>query len=580
MILRAAHRRLRFPSFFFFFLFYLPLSPPPSCLSLYKANLLLPRCPHQSRVSKFAMELASVDATNSKILSSFIRASVPKLFSTPRMRSDIVMIQRSPGSLNYVKDSSECASNNDDLEDLGDKGYKKVVDEVISSKQIVRRVYAGRRSPLDVVCVPIFSPSDEVIGALVCVASLEEIPFASSPSSSSSSVGTIDKKKKKRSKNSTKFSEESSIDKERKFSKSLTSEDELTLFCVASAISLAVSIGSKSLLTARLAVDDQVRRLYAQQSKATLASDCWRYVAEAACFLSEATEESEVCEVSSIVKKCCGGDSCRVFVYDDKGGKLWTEDGEVLDNGNARPTSVEGQRGDGDALSDEISKDAMVKSIEAGKMQRVIVPCDKDGTDGNVTVIACPAKSSTGEVLGVIVVSKHGYVDVSATSFAEAGEKVKFFEKECVETLEVISGVIGNALCRVKRASVEAVEKDERFRLASDEIEKMKRIADSRRAADEDRKASRIDEVDKLKLELSRCKRLVATLTKSKKTSDDRVKKYESQMKSYALKTEKALNGIKKSRENERERSNDIIKELKGQVEALVRQNNRILREK
>ena len=88
-----------------------------------------------------------------------------------------------------------------------------------------RRVYTSKEHPLDVLCVPIFSVSEEVIGALMCIVAIEDNP--------NDSLG---------------------------LAKTFTIEDELTMFCFASSLAVVVNVGNKSNLQARLAVEDQVRR--------------------------------------------------------------------------------------------------------------------------------------------------------------------------------------------------------------------------------------------------------------------------------------------------------------------------------
>ena len=49
-----------------------------------------------------------------------------------------------------------------------------MVDEVVANKQTIRRVYSSKSHPLDVISVPIFSVSEEVIGTLQCVVVIED----------------------------------------------------------------------------------------------------------------------------------------------------------------------------------------------------------------------------------------------------------------------------------------------------------------------------------------------------------------------------------------------------------------------
>ena len=86
-------------------------------------------------------------------------------------------------------------------------------------------------------------------------------------------------------------------------------------------------MNQKSTLSARLVVDDQVRRLYAEQMRATEVSQSWKAVAEAACYLSGVTTEEDICLASKVVKDACKGDSTNIFMYDEEKQSLWS-DGE------------------------------------------------------------------------------------------------------------------------------------------------------------------------------------------------------------------------------------------------------------
>ena len=195
-------------------------------LTALKQHLLLPRSLHQVRIVQFSLELSMCDVANPKILSSHVRQSFPKLFNMPRLYSSLIMIKREVGSISYVKDDSDEPEN-----DITQGARVSMVDEVIATKHLVRHVIAGKTCPIDVTSLPIFSPSEEVIAVLECLVELSDLG-------------------------------EEGV-------KAFSIEDELTLFCCASALSLAVGMNQKADLNARLVVNDQVRRLYTEQMRAT-----------------------------------------------------------------------------------------------------------------------------------------------------------------------------------------------------------------------------------------------------------------------------------------------------------------------
>ena len=123
--------------------------------------------------------------------------------------------------------------------------------------------------PVDCVAVPVFGPLGDVVAVLECL-------------------------------------NECSIEEDLEdYGKVIGLEEELTLWCMCCVLGLGMSMCSKSVLNAKLAVDDTVRRLYAETSRATSVSSSWRAVAEAACFLSGVGEEDDVCLCADMVGAGC-----------------------------------------------------------------------------------------------------------------------------------------------------------------------------------------------------------------------------------------------------------------------------------
>ena len=65
----------------------------------------------------FSLQLSLIDATNPKVLSSFIKNKLPGLFNIPRMQASIVMVERTPGKINYLKDNLGRGGGEEDLDE-------------------------------------------------------------------------------------------------------------------------------------------------------------------------------------------------------------------------------------------------------------------------------------------------------------------------------------------------------------------------------------------------------------------------------------------------------------------------------
>jgi len=203
-------------------------------LHTFRQRMLMPGSIHQLRLLSVSSELVRVDCGNPKALTNFGRIALPKCFGMPTLKANIVMVERTDDSIEFLKDDAAIRTDGLGSGGLANQLTLKVVEEVVIGKCLVRHVFASNEGPIDCIAVPIFSVLGDVVAVLECL---------TPTSSANGESDTV-----------------------------MTMEDECTLWNIGCLLSLGIGSSSKVVLNAKLAVDDTVRRLYAETTRATKVS--------------------------------------------------------------------------------------------------------------------------------------------------------------------------------------------------------------------------------------------------------------------------------------------------------------------